>query len=236
MKRSPTANKKRFANAKLSCGQASCSFLWDWHWLVFLPILAVVNWCLWSGKVNGALIFSTQAFRSGDWWRVFTFPLVHLSWYHLLLDAGAFVFLYRGLVERRLSVRLLYCIVCGGMSLLFGLWLAPAITVEGLSGLSGIAHGLMAIAALELMQEQSHRALGIVSYGAVVGKSVYETATGNVAFEFMHMGLCGTPVAACHAGGVMGGLLCFWLMYRLSGLVRKNHSDDLSISTIFPSR
>jgi rhomboid family GlyGly-CTERM serine protease len=210
--------------------------LWDWHWLAILPILASVNWCLWVGRVNSALVFSTPAFRSGDWWRLFTFPLVHLSWYHLLLDAGAFVFLYKGLAERRLTVRMLYCLVCGGVSLLFGLWLSPAVLAGGLSGLSGIAHGLMAVAALELIRDQSHRTLGIASYGAVVGKSIYEAATGNVAFEFMHLGLCGTPVAACHAGGVVGGLLCFWGVYRLAGWGRSGHSKDASIPTIFLSK
>lgn len=217
-----TVKHMRHANT-----HASCSTFWDWHWLAILPILAAVNWSLWSGTVNDALVFSTQAFQSGDWWRLFTFPLVHLSWYHLLLDAGAFVFLYKGLKEHRLIIKLLYCLVCGGTSLLFGLWLAPVIVAGGMSGLSGIAHGLMAVAALELMQNQSHRTLGFVSYVAVVGKSIYETATGSVAFEFMHMGLCGTPVAACHAGGVVGGMLCFWVVYRLSGFERKNYSDDL---------
>ena len=200
----------------------------DWHWLAFVPILAAVNWGLWSGSVNETLTFSLQAIRSGDWWRLLTFPLVHLSWYHLLLDAGAFVFLYKGLEERRMVVRLVYCAACGGMSLLFGLWLAPAVVAGGLSGLSGIAHGLMAIAALELIVNQSHRTLGVLSFAAVVGKSIYETATGRVAFEFMHMGLCGTPVAACHAGGVMGGLLCFWAVYRLSKYSGSNYPDDLS--------
>lgn len=205
-----------------------------WDWLLFLPVLAAVNWCLWTGAVNRTLVFSVRGVQSGDWWRLFTFPLVHLSWYHLTLDAGAFLFLYRGLSERRLPVKILYCAMCGAVSLLFGLWLAPKITAGGMSGLSGVAHGLMAISAMELMQSKTQRALGFVSFAAVVGKSIYETATGTAAFEFMHLGLCGTPVAACHAGGVVGGLLSFWIVQRLFGSSKAPYSDDLSMSTICP--
>ena len=40
----------------------------------------------------------------------------------------------------------------------------------------------------------------------VTAKCAYELWTGHVVFEFMHMGMCGRPMAASHAGGVAGGI------------------------------
>jgi hypothetical protein len=91
---------------------------------------------------------------------------------------------------------------------MFGVGLGTA-SNQGLSGLSGIAHGLMAFSALEMVYLSRQRMWGWGSLIIVVSKSLYELASGQVFFDFMHMGLCGSPVAACHAGGVLGGILAF---------------------------
>jgi len=53
---------------------------------------------------------------------------------------------------------------------------------------------------------------GLASLLAVVAKSTYEAATGHVAFAALHLGDVASPVAICHAGGVLGGLLAFLSM------------------------
>lgn len=40
-------------------------------------------------------------------------------------------------------------------------------------------------------------------------KSACELWSGHVVFEFLHMGLCGQPIAASHAGSVIGGLTAY---------------------------
>ena len=55
----------------------------------------------------------------------------------------------------------------------------------------------------------------VLSFGLVVFKSIYEVIAGDVFFSFMHLGMCGTPIAACHAGGVLGGLIMFALLKSL---------------------
>jgi hypothetical protein len=40
--------------------------------------------------------------------------------------------------------------------------------------------------------------------------SICEAVTGDVLFASWHLGSLGTPVAECHAGGVLGALLA-WL-------------------------
>lgn len=180
-----------------------------WGWIL---IISIVNWPMWHGQVRSDLLFLPHAVHDGQWWRIITHPFVHLSWYHLLLDAGGFLLLWNGLEEKRLPIRLLYVIGAGAGSLFLAFASEPSITVRGLSGLSGIAHGLMAVSGLEMLRHPGQRALGWSALILVAAKSAYEFWTGNVVFEFMHMGMCGQPVAACHAGGVIGAILIQYLI------------------------
>jgi rhomboid family GlyGly-CTERM serine protease len=180
-----------------------------WAWSI---LLLIVNLPLLWGEIRTGLLFLPQAVGEGQWWRMLTFPLVHLSWYHLLLDAGGFLLLFGCLEEKRWFPRTLYITFSGAGALLMALALDPAVATQGLSGLSGIAHGLMAVAALEMLRHKDQRKWGWISLVTVVGKSAYELWTGQVLFEFIHMGMCGQPMAACHAGGVLGALIAFVLV------------------------
>lgn len=180
-----------------------------WFWVA---VLAVVNLPLLRAEVRTEMIFLPHAVELGQWWRVITYPLVHLSWYHLLLDAGGFLILYRCLEEKCKPAKTLYITGASGGSLLLSMALDTSIYQQGLSGLSGIAHGLMAITALEMLRHREQRTWGFVSLFVVVAKSGYELWSGQVLFEFMHMGLCGQPMATSHAGGVLGGLFAFILV------------------------
>ena len=153
--------------------------------------------------------------RDGQWWRLFSHPFVHLTWYHLFLDAGAFFILYTGLQEKRVTHKLAFTLICASFSLIAALCFTPDIETKGLCGLSGIAHGLMAYSGLELMHTRKNIWVGLFSFLLVFVKSIYEFINGEVVFTFMHMGLCGSPLAACHLGGVIGGLLCFLIFKGL---------------------
>ncbi len=180
-----------------------------WAWTI---LLLLVNLPLAWGEIRSSLIFLPEAVGRGQWWRAVTHPLVHLSWYHLLLDAGGFLIVYRCLEEKRAGIVALYLAGAGAGSLLCSLVFDPSIYRQGLSGLSGVAHGLMAVTALEMMRHDDQRRWGAISLAAVTLKSIYEFRSGHVFLEFMHMGLCGHPLAASHAGGVAGGILTFGLV------------------------
>ncbi|UCF90234.1 MAG: rhomboid family intramembrane serine protease [Desulfobacterales bacterium] len=179
--------------------------------LILLFLLAGLNPHLFGEHSENLLIFFPN---SGGWWRFFTHPFVHVSWYHLLLDAGAFFILYTGLQENRIIRKIIYLVLCGGFSLLAAVIFAPLIASKGLGGLSGTAHGLMALSGLEMMHHKAHWRAGLLSFLLVVSKSVYEFMAGEVLFAFMHMGLCGSPLAPCHLGGVVGGIISFFV-FRL---------------------
>ena len=176
-------------------------------WVVLALLLLFANRHLILMKpLDGNLIFLPRRVMDGEWWRLVTFPFVHLSWYHFLLDAGAFWLLYTGLKEPHLSRRSIYIAACAAGSLAAAWVSVPEIEHLGLCGLSGVAHGLMAVAALECLVSGSRKAAGSLSLVLVFSKSILETINGEVLFGFLHLGLCGTPVAACHLGGVAGGI------------------------------
>lgn len=178
----------------------------------FTAALIAANFMLLLGRVCDPLVFLPDRFLAGDWWRALTFPFVHVSWYHLLLDAGAFLFLYHGLQETSAKRRLLLVAACATGSL-GASWVSSPLT-GGLCGLSGIAHGLMAVSALEMMHSEDCTLLraSIICFWIVVLKSILEAFTGQVLFSVLHFGPVGAPVATCHAGGVLGGLMVFVLI------------------------
>ncbi|MFA6010167.1 MAG: rhombosortase [Desulfobacteraceae bacterium] len=157
-----------------------------------------------------SFLFLSHAVGSGQWWRLLTFPFVHVSWYHLVLDVGAFVYLYSSIQQKTFD-RLGHVIISGAFSLATACILSPEINDIGLCGLSGIDHGLMAAAALWMIRNKEDRRLGYTFLTLLIAKCVYEMVAGDVFFSSIHLGLCGTPLVACHLGGVVGGTISFFL-------------------------
>jgi len=182
-----------------------------WDLIALTLLLMIANRTLLAGSANDALVYHPFLVGAGEWWRLISYPWVHLSGYHLLLDAGAFYLLYTGLAEKRPGRKLLILSACSAGSLLFGIWRGEAQTL-GLAGLSGIDHGLMAFGALQMVRTAGQRKLGLACFSLVMGKSVYELATGKAIFLAFHTDFCGTPIAASHAGGALAGIVVFWLL------------------------
>jgi len=176
--------------------------------LFFALAICVANAPLLTGHWWQALTFQPEAVRAGQWWRLLTHPFVHVTWYHLLLDGAAFFVLYVGLLEKSLGRRLA-CILGAAIGSLAAAWSSPTAAM-GLCGLSGVAHGLMAISALELLSARKpHSAewrVGLATFALVVGKAAYEALAGRMFFAFLDFGLLGSPVSVSHAGGIMGGI------------------------------
>ncbi|MBI4324189.1 MAG: rhombosortase [Chloroflexi bacterium] len=195
---------------------------------LFVLLLALFNWPVWRGSAWHSMIFLPAAMQAGEWWRLITHPFVHVSWYHLLLDGAAFLMLYQSLAEQSLVRRLTYVLAVGAGSLLISWWAAPAISMNGLCGLSGIAHGLMAVSALEMVgvgdQQSAQRRVGWATLFLVTSKSALEALTGTAFFSFLHFGLMGTPIAVSHAGGVLGGL-CAWLLFHAAPAIGSKGRD-----------
>lgn len=181
--------------------------------VLFALALILVNLPLLGGGYRESLVFLPERVRMGEWWRVALHGFVHLSWCHFLFDAGAFMLLYKDLEERNPLRRIGYVAACSLGSLLISSLTSPIVQTRGLCGLSGIAHGLMTISAIETMKRESRtRRLwlcgGTLSFAVVVLKSVIEVLQGRVFLDLLPFGLLnllGTPIPESHAGGVLSG-------------------------------
>jgi rhomboid family GlyGly-CTERM serine protease len=179
-----------------------------WDLIVFGAVVFLLNWTLIFGHEQTAFVYVPSLVRHGEWWRIFTHPFVHLSFYHLLLDASAFLLVYSGLEEKSWQRRVTYVIACAAGSLMISILCSPQIESVGMCGLSGIAHGLLAISGLEMIRSKDKliSRAGWITFAIIVSKSAIEAITGGVVFDFLHFGSIGTPIAVGHAGGVVGAL------------------------------
>jgi membrane associated rhomboid family serine protease len=179
-------------------------------------LLILANLPLWFGRMPALWAFDEEAVGAGQWWRVFTYPLAHVSIYHLLLDGSAFLLGYVELRSWGAARRLCLLSAASAGSLAAAILCSPATAVHGLGGLSGVAHGLAALAGLQVASEGSGKAMrmaGSLCFLGVVGKGILEACRGEVLFAAWHLGWLGVPIAACHAGGILGAL-SFWLLFR----------------------
>ena len=185
--------------------------------LIFTVLIGLANFGILLGTPFQSLAFVPEQVQQGEWWRVVTHPLVHVTWYHLLLDGAAFLTLYASLMEKSLARRLGYVVAAAAGSFLLS-WAAAPNPAAGLCGLSGIAHGLMAISAWEFIKGSRsgtvERRIGWISFALVATKAAFEALTGRMFFAFLDFGLLGTPVAVSHAGGIIGGLVAVLILNR----------------------
>jgi len=175
---------------------------------LWIIMLVLANFGLLFGQVPATnLMFDPAAVAAGEWWRVLTWPLAHVSRYHLLLDGSAFLLLYTGFEERLPLRRLGLVFFTAAGSLLLPLAIAPEIYRYGLCGLSGIAHGLATASALEMLRHRQLKRIGSWLLSGLLLKSCWELLSGTAFLQHLHLGDIGQPIVATHAGGVIGGLL-----------------------------
>ncbi len=187
----------------------------QWDTGLLLLIVTILNLPLAFGGSTNVFRFSSQSFQSTHFLQLFTHPFTHVSWYHFLLDASAFFTLYPSLLERRPTKRLAFLAATGIGSLTAALLFHPEVATIGFCGLSGIAHGMMAVWSLQLikhsMSSRPTRLLGFLSLTVVILKCAVELVWQSPVIGFAHFHLMGTPILPSHAGGVVGGLVAFFL-------------------------
>ena len=180
---------------------------------IFAVVIIILNIPILAGTYAQSMVLLPEKILVGQWWRILTHPFVHLSWYHLLIDAGAFFLLYAQIEEKRFARRFVYMIGSLVGSMFAAAIAMPALTSVGYCGLSGIAHGLMAVSSIEMIigakGDKARRNAGLISFGLLTVKSIYEAVTGNFFLGFLHPDLLGTPVLLSHMGGMLGGCAAY---------------------------
>ncbi|MFI4910372.1 MAG: rhombosortase [Sedimentisphaeraceae bacterium JB056] len=195
---------------------------------IYIVILTAANIGLMKGYFCWPLMFISEQVQAGQWWRIFTHPFLHSSFYHLFLDGAAFFILYSQIQQKSIRKKTLYVIGCGLGSLTAATIAMPFLDSVGYCGLSGIDHGLMVISGLEMLKNKSLRSIGIAMLIIIVIKCILETISGNFVFDFLHNGMIGSPVAAAHLGGAIAAVLTYWLIGEYTKHCSNSHQISLS--------
>jgi len=176
------------------------------EWLLFGGLLLAANAGLLSGAPKADWMLVPSAVQQGEWWRLLLHPWVHVSAYHLLLDASAFLCLFFMLDRTRPGERWFILAAAWAGQLLAVWWGEPRLEALGLCGLSGTAHGLFAAVCVQWRRQPELRAAGTVLLLGLVAKSTWEALAGQAFLAAWHLGPVGSPLTLCHAGGVLAGI------------------------------
>lgn len=153
---------------------------------------------------SDALIASEAGLGGGELWRLFTGPLAHATWGHLVRDLALLVFLAAGFRPAR-SAWLFAAGLAVPSAAVFAL--EPGLSVY--YGTSGLTHALLAaVIAAELTESANPRWLRLLAAAAGAALAIklgFELATGAPAFP-MDLGPGIRQLPSAHAAGAAVGL------------------------------
>lgn len=170
-----------------------------------LPMaLVIVSGLLEAGgaSVNEALRYDRAAVADGQWWRLLTANLVHLSAWHWLLNASSLVLLVLLCPERPRPVEGLVRVLLIGVGIT--VWLHVFVAgVVGYVGLSGLVYGLFVLGFGR--QIAAGDRFAIVCLGFVVIRIAWECRYGVPDAEVRLIG--GQVIAESHLAGAAAATL-----------------------------
>jgi rhomboid protease GluP len=143
----------------------------------------------------------TRGWLAVDWWRIFTFSFLHLTWWHLAMNTAGLLWL-GGIVERRLGSAAFAAIFVGGAAAsgAAGMLLGPYLPTTGIViGASGVVSGLLAAALMLVFRKPS---LQVSEGDWQLRRSLLICLIGLIGISFVP----GVSLAG-HLGGFAGGAL-----------------------------
>jgi len=165
-----------------------------------LTCLALLATELGGDAARLALRYDRGALASGEWWRLVTAHLVHLSFEHAVLNVLGLVLIW-ALFAREYTPRgWLLILASTVIAIDVGLWLGDS-TVQWYVGSSGVLHGVLAAGTLAYLRRRDR--LGWILALFMVGKLLYEQWVG--ALPLVTGGA--SVVVDAHLYGVLGGLM-----------------------------
>ena len=167
---------------------------------VIIGIAAVL--AIYGDSGREWLRFDRAAIMNGEYWRLVSGHLVHLSLSHLILNAAGFLliwFLISAYFDPRLWLVITVFVIIG---IDLGFWyLEP--DLQWYVGLSGLLHGLLAAGVVGGLR--SGRVDVWILGAALIGKLAYEQMLGPLPGSEESSG--GTVIVAAHAYGALAGAI-----------------------------
>ena len=146
--------------------------------------------------------YDREALIGGEYWRLVTGHLVHLSWGHVWLNLAALIvmaFLFDSLMTARDWI---VATTASALAIDAGLFLFEP-QVVWYVGLSGSLHGIMIVGAVAMLRSQSKLAIALLV--GVVCKLIWEQTSGPIPFSEATSG--GNVLVDAHFYGSIGGVL-----------------------------
>ena len=193
----------------------------------FLILILLANGHLFQGQLPNLLNYDHGKVIAGQWWRIITYSFAHISWYHLILDVSATLLLWQEVKYLTAKTKLALISYISMMVLLISILFSPYLTTIGLSGLSGLAHGLGVFVGFLKMEKSFEAKIdrsrfsysGLLLSGSIIIKCIYEVFYGQALFSSLHRFDLGFPIVHAHLGGAVGGLSFFLILYLKNWVV-----------------
>ncbi len=188
-----------------------------WAWPLLLVLVMVVAE-LFGDAGRAALEYDRSLITQGQWWRLLSGSIVHLGWYHLMLNAigiGVLVLLCPQPLSPWIWLRRLTLIALG-MSLCLYAFVPKLQTYVGMSG---VIHGLFVLGLVPQLLRRDWIAAACLAY--LIGKLGYEIVTGAPVSDEAAIG--GHVVTESHLYGSIIALVYGLVFGSFSG--REARSD-----------
>ena len=179
----------------------------------FLPLLMIA--CAFSFQLSGKsgfdyLCYNREQIFSGQWWRLLTGHLLHISWTHLLMNIAGLVLLQILFLPMLSPLRWFMLVLISISGIDLGLIIFNP-EVEWYVGLSGVLHGVIAAGSLLLIFRLGIKGSGILVLLSL--KLIWEQFIGPIPGSEEWTG--GAVITEAHLyGAISGGL--FIILIRLN--------------------
>lgn len=153
------------------------------------------------------LCYDRDAIFSGQVWRLFTAPLVHLGWPHLLLNLAGLLLIW-GLFAQNFNSRRWLYLYLGCATSVGSILLINNPEIGWYLGLSGVLHGLFSAGAIA--ERVTLPRITFIMLGALTAKLAWEQIRGSVPSTTALAG--GAVIVDAHLYGAIAGLVLGWVL------------------------
>ena len=182
---------------KLGLWQGRASFIW----LGVVLICLLMAFGAEDAREWGR--YEREGLEGGEFWRLVTGHLVHLSWSHMWLNVAA-LGLLAAIFGDALSITRCVLVLLGAVvGIDAGLYLLQP-EIAWYVGLSGVLHGVMAAGSLLLLVHEQAK-FGLTLAAVLLGKLVFEQLFGPL--PMTHSASGGPVIVAAHLYGAVGAAL-----------------------------
>lgn len=172
-------------------------------WVPVLVLLAICLVLAFGGdEIRNLGRYDRLALENGEYWRLLTGHLVHLSWAHLWPNLAAMAVIGALFQDTFRASDWVLTGLVSAAAIDAGLYLLDP-NLQWYVGLSGVLHGYVAAGAVEWILRR--QALGWVLALGLAGKLAYEQTVGAMPFS---TGLGGDVIVAAHLYGASSAAVC----------------------------